>query len=184
MKTSPWGSSTRVGVMQDRCRLPGWTELAEPGVGTKSSMWVLRMKPNGEIAPADRRRHQGRFRHLELICADILGPDGRFPPVDLVFAGLLFEYVDFSLGLARIKQLLNPSGHLGVVLQLPSLAMAEVTPTPYTSLGRLSGFMALVPPDRLEAGAGALGFTTMASATTTLASGKAFHEFVFREAGD
>lgn len=56
-----------------------------------------------------------------------------FSPVQLMFAGLFFEYVDPCAALNRIRQaMLIPGGTLVSVVQLPSDEIPEVTllPTP------------------------------------------------------
>ena len=133
----------------------------------------------GYLAVA-RERHKGRFSQLEFHCAEILSEACAFEPVDFVLAGLIFEYVDYRAGLAKVWSLLNPGGHVCVILQLPNASIAEVTPTPFESLGRLNSIMALVPPAPLEAHARSLGFSPLVSRESVLESGKAFHEFVFR----
>jgi len=141
---------------------------------------VVGVDLNPGYLTAAQGRLQGRFRQLELHRLDLAREGGDFAPVDLVFAGLLFEYVPFASVLPRIRRMLNPGGHLGVVLQLPSADIPEVTPSPYVSLGRLEGHMMLVPPRPFEARAGKLGFVTRSSRTIVLDSGKAFQEFVFQ----
>jgi hypothetical protein len=132
----------------------------------------------GYIAAA-QKRYQEQFHQLEFYCNDFLSPTCIFEPVDLVFAGLLFEYVDFIASLSKIKQFLNPGGYLGVILQLPNDTISAITPSRFKSLGKLSGLMSLVAPDAFEVYATSIGFVTLTSTCTTLSSGKAFHEFVF-----
>lgn len=138
---------------------------------------VVGIDLNPDYLAVARARHQGRFQRLELFARDLLDPDFQLEePVDLAFAGLFFEYVDVAGALAKIRPLLDPGGRLGAVLQLPSETIAEVTPTPYRSLERLGGLMALVDPDRFAALAGAAGYRVVESGRTCLASGKAFQE--------
>jgi SAM-dependent methyltransferase len=140
---------------------------------------VVGIDLNPDYLAVARARHQGRFPRLELIAGDLLAPGFRLEePVDLAFAGLFFEYVDVAAALARLRTLLEPGGRLGVVLQLPSPDLPEVTPSPYRSLERLGGLMALVDPDRFAALAGAAGYRPVASGRTRLASGKAFQEIL------
>ena len=72
---------------------------------------------------------------------------------DLIFAGLVFEYLEPGPLLERAATWLAPGGACEVVLQLPSSSAAPVTPTRFTSLQRLAPIMRLVPPAALEAAA-------------------------------
>jgi SAM-dependent methyltransferase len=140
---------------------------------------VVGIDLNPDYLAVARDRHRGRFPRLELLAGDLLDPAFRLEdPVDLAFAGLFFEYVDVAAALAKVRALLNPGGRLGAVLQLPNETIAEVTPTPYRSLERLGGLMALADPDRFAALAGAAGYRLAGSNLSRLASGKAFQEFL------
>jgi hypothetical protein len=94
-----------------------------------------------------------RFDHriplLELFVGDVQKDTFAFAPVELVFAGLLFEYVDAEAVLARIRAMLCPGGTLLTVVQLPSTRIAEITPSQFASLGALAPVMRLVPPKLL-----------------------------------
>lgn len=141
---------------------------------------VVGVDINPNYISVAEKRHQGRFTKLELYCSDLLSEDFGFEPVDFVFAGLLFEYVDLTMCLSKIKRLLNPGGYLGAILQLPNRNITVVTPTPFKSLGKLSNFVALVPPGDFEVKAKSIGFRVQSSKESTLSSGKAFHEFLLQ----
>jgi hypothetical protein len=95
-------------------------------------------------------------------------------PVDLAFAGLLFEYVDIGAVMLRIRSLLRPDGVLTVVLQLPG-EVAEVTPSPYAALRALRPVMRLVPPREMEKWALAFRLRPLDAGTTRAAGAKRFH---------
>ena len=97
-----------------------------------------------------RARFRGRLPGLELIVADLERDDFELAPVDLVFAGLIFEYVDVEKVLPKVRSMLGPGGALVTVLQLPSESVPEITPSPFTSLDALSPVMHLVSPEDLE----------------------------------
>src|SRR4051812_29814524 len=44
-------------------------------------------------------RYSGRFRSLDLRCADIVEPHFEVEPVDLVYAALVLEYINVSAAL-------------------------------------------------------------------------------------
>jgi hypothetical protein len=130
-----------------------------------------------------RERYDGRIPGLQLLAGDALAPDLIFPPVQLVFAGLFFEYVDPALALSRIRRcMLPPGGMLVSVVQLPSARVPEVTPSPYARLGTLSAVMHLVPPDELAKLAADNGFCLIEDRTVVAGGGKRFQVQGFRSA--
>jgi SAM-dependent methyltransferase len=94
-----------------------------------------------------RSRYAGRIRSLELHCADIEHLP-ELPPVNLLFAGLIFEYTDLSRAMRSCARLMSPGAHLIAVLQLPG-AELKVSPSPFTSLSALRDRMSLYPPHTL-----------------------------------
>lgn len=72
---------------------------------------------------------------LDLMVGDIENMRFSFPPADLVFAGLVFEYIDVGRSLRNIYPILTRDGVLVVALQLPTQGMEPVTPSPYVSRG-------------------------------------------------
>ncbi len=100
-------------------------------------------------------------------------------PVDLVFAALLFEYVDTSAVLKAIRRLLKPDGHLVTVAQLPHAGGPTVTPSPFTSLHSLSPCMKLVSPESIREWAAAHGLSEVGSERVTARGGKSFQVRTF-----
>ncbi len=125
------------------------------------------------------RRFKDRIPDLELIAGDIQTDIFDFLPVDLVFAGLLFEYVDVAAALARIWLMLSAGGKLVTVVQLPNRAIPEVTPSPFTSLRTLSAAIHLVPPENLERLATQQGYRQIDANLLESAGGKAFQVQTF-----
>jgi len=105
---------------------------------------VVGIDLNPEYIQEARRRFQDRFSALELFAGDIQTDVFDFSPVDLVFASLLFEYVDVEALLARSVPCSSARARLVTVVQLPNAGIPEVTPTPFTSLRLLSSVMRLV----------------------------------------
>lgn len=128
-----------------------------------------------------RARWGGTFKSgLELFVGDVQQEDLGFAPVDLVYAGLLFEYLDMALAVPRMRSMLQPEGTLVAVLQLPCAETPEITPSPYTSLTSLSSIMRLVPPDQLRSHAEAQGFHQIDAREVLSAGGKCFSVQTFR----
>ena len=136
---------------------------------------------NQEYIAAAKKRFSGSFKQCEFLCCDILSSSFSFQPVDLILAGLIFEYVDYNSALANISKVINPAGRLIVVLQLPSRAIPEISPSKYTSLNKLSGIFNFVPLIDFQEAAKLHQFEIIESKQTTLKSGKSFQEMIFQK---
>jgi len=144
---------------------------------------VIAVDINPRYLDEARTRHAGRLpADHEFICADVQSVDLRFGPVDLIYAALIFEYVDLSSALATLQRNCRPEGTLAVLLQLPTSEQPEVSPSPYRSLGALAPILRLVSPEALRSAAAAAGFAAEDSCRIELASGKHFSLQVFRAA--
>jgi len=84
-----------------------------------------------------RSRHGARLPGLELVCGDIASCE--LPPAsfDLVYAALVFEYLEPAAAVGRIADWLKPGGVAAALLQLPSPAHGRVSETPYRSVRML-----------------------------------------------
>jgi SAM-dependent methyltransferase len=120
------------------------------------------------------RARYGAREGVELFVADVIAGELPFAPVDLAYAGLLFEHCEPAVVLHRIGAKLSPAGILVAVLQLPSATQAEITPSPYTSLAALERSMRLVPPAELKRAALTAGYVAMDTAVATASGGKQF----------
>jgi trans-aconitate methyltransferase len=105
--------------------------------------------------------------------ADVERDELRLTPVDLVFAGLVFEYVDAGRALDRIATWLAPRGILATVLQLPS-DVEKITPSRFASLARLEPIMRLLAPGRLTALASERGLRAADTRVAVASGGKRF----------
>jgi SAM-dependent methyltransferase len=115
------------------------------------------VKPSGidrvvgvDINPAYLEILKDRFltkiKCLELIEADISYPEFRIEPVSVIFAGLVFEFVNVSITLNNIVRCLKPGGVLVAALQKQKSDSSLVTPTIYGSLRSLASIANLVSP--------------------------------------
>jgi len=130
---------------------------------------------------AEVHRRLGRWvPGLELHLADIQRGVPDCEPVDLVFAGLILEYVEVPATLKVLRALCAPAGALVVVLQRPSETTPKVSESPYRSLKALESFMRLRDPASVTAEALSVGFVATASERIALPSGKAFEVLSFR----
>ena len=149
-------------------------------IDAKRTERVVGVDINPQYIAACRDRFGATFGTLELICADVQAGQLSFAAVDLIFAGLIFEYVDAALLVASLTAHLSPGGVLGCVLQLPATANSAVTPSAYTSLQRLAPVMHLLPPEVLIAHAARAGLQVEASICIELATGKCFQRIELR----
>jgi hypothetical protein len=133
---------------------------------------VVAVDINPRYIDATAKRYAGRFAEFEMMCADVQSPTLRFEPVELCYAGLLFEYVDLGLTMDTLERCCRPGGKLATILQLPGESL--VSPSPFRSLDRLATAMKLIAPAQLAGAAAAVGFATEASEIVRLSSGKSF----------
>jgi SAM-dependent methyltransferase len=138
------------------------------------SLRVVGVDLNPDYVAAARARFGGRLPRLELHVADLEHAELELEPVELVFAALVFEYLDPALALERLRQWLEPGGTLTTVLQLPSDRLAEITRSPFASLERLAPRLRLIVPERLAELAARRGYRALESRTATASGGKHF----------
>ena len=136
---------------------------------------------NPEYIDAARRRYAGIIGMLELHIADIQTSTSLFEPVELIYAALVLEYVDLALTLDALRCHCKPNGILAVLFQLPHATMAEVSPSPYSSLQLLAPNMRLVAPQELQRQATRAGFVLEQSRTISSPGGKHFCVAEFRQ---
>lgn len=135
---------------------------------------------NPEYVEQARARYGRSMPNLELFCGNIETDEFDFKPVDLVFAGLVFEYVDVSTVLGRVSHMIDPDCVLVVVLQLPAKGIEEITPSPYKSLELLKTCMSLVQPDQFIELAQNHGYCKRETEMRNSVGGKAFLVVHFR----
>lgn len=125
-------------------------------------------------------RHARRLQGLELYRADVESDSMQFAPVDLIYAALLFEFVEAAATMRSLKRHCRPGGILATVLQLPHAEQQAVSPSPYPSLRLLTPRIRLLAPEDLCRCAAAAGFVIAEAAAIELPSGKQFCAQNFR----
>lgn len=127
-----------------------------------------------------RARHGARIPRLDLRCAD--AARARIAPrsLDLVYAALIFEYVDPEVLVPRIASWLRPGGVLAAFLQLPVAGHGKVSETPFAGVRILEPIIHLVEPARFRGIALASGFAELRSGTRGPRAGKRFFLGVYR----
>lgn len=143
-------------------------------IDTTNTRRVIGVDINPDYLALLKIRFAERISSLELIKADIAGPDFHIMPVSMVFAGLVFEYVDVAHALNNIYRSMLPGAILLAVLQLPSPDSSPVTTTRYNSLERLAPIMNLVSPSVFSDICNSIGLQHIKADTIPLKKGKAF----------
>jgi len=87
---------------------------------------VVGVDINPEYIAKSKARFNGRFERLELIVGDIQDESTAFTPVELIFAGLILEYVDVETVVARTRSLVTAKGRLITAVQLPGAGSRPV----------------------------------------------------------
>lgn len=135
---------------------------------------VVGIDINAEYLSETSRRFAGAIPGIELYQADIANTHLRIDPVELIFAGLIFEFTDLAASMATLRKLCCRKGMLVAVLQRPCASMAAVSPSPFASLQKLEGLVRLVMPWELELSAKNSGFLAVSTDALGLPSGKQF----------
>jgi hypothetical protein len=121
-----------------------------------------------------RERYEGCVPGLEIVEADLEMCTLENQAYSLIYAGLVFEYIEPRILLPKIATWLCVGGIMISILQLPSKHLTRVSETPYTSLKTLESIMKLVSPKQFKSLANDAGLQEMEARTVTLESGKPF----------
>ena len=134
---------------------------------------------NPRFVAETEARFRGRIENLELIVGDIQSHEVSFSPVDLMFLGLILEYVNVESVIARMPSLLTARGHIVTVLQLPTVGYQQVSPSPFKSVHPVGEAMHLVSPARLQESVEAQGYVQLESWNVVSNGGKQFQVQAF-----
>jgi SAM-dependent methyltransferase len=140
---------------------------------------VVGVDLNPHFVAETRARFGSQIENLELMVGDIQNPEVWFAPVDLIFLGLVLEYVNVEIVMARMPSMLTARGHLVTVLQLPNVGQQQVSPSPFKSVSPVGEIMHFVPPARLRESVEAEGYIQLESRVVVSRGGKAFQMQVF-----
>jgi hypothetical protein len=129
---------------------------------------------NPEYLEILRLRYGHIVAGLEVVEANLETCSLEESAYSLIYAGLLFEYVEPEVLLPKIAMSLQINGVLASVLQLPAKNLAKVSESQYESQKNLAPIMKLIPPSQFKTIATDLGLREMEARIVTLASGKPF----------
>jgi SAM-dependent methyltransferase len=136
---------------------------------------------NPEYCSLVEKRFGDRIPGLEVLCGDI-----HLLPLDkgaysFIHAGLLLEYVAVEMIIGKAAGSLIDGGHFHTVLQLPDKNHSRVTRTSYVSLKKLSGFMHLTDPGKIDTIAANCGLHKIWCETKRSTTGKSFRSSMYRK---
>ena len=129
---------------------------------------------NPTYVAAAQARFGTQLPKLALYVADIQDALPNIMPMEMIFAGLIFEYVDLRAAMHNLRRLCAPGGTLVAVLQAPSAEVKAVSPSPYRSLQRLAPAMRLHDAGEVKGVAAEAGFAPATTRSLALPSGKSF----------
>jgi len=141
---------------------------------------VVGIDINPAYVEAVRSRFRSRIPGLELYVADIQCALPELAPVDLLFAALIFEYIDVAMTMSSLQTLCTPGGALVIILQAASSSLEAVSPSPYKSIRLLAPAMRLLDQADVQNQAIAAGFSLASCRVVNVQSGKRFIVLSFR----
>lgn len=156
------------------------------GCATGNGLERVVNRPNVSVTAMDINRAfleqvQGKFSTASNISTCEGSVEEAIPgSYDLIFAGLILEYVHVPTVFKQFISAINERGTLAVVIQLHSPIHTSITPTGFESLGRIDPIMNHLDPDEVVRYAHEVGLQAVFEKTVTLASGKKFVLFRFQ----
>ena len=158
--------------------------VALPGCATGNGLEYINSETTRRLTVVDinpdylevlRQRHEKSLPGLEIVEADLQACILPKRGYSLIFAGLIFEYLDPRKLLSKIYGWLQQNGVMVAVLQLSAKDVKKVTETPYASLKKLESIMHLVSPQAFRAMARYAGLQELEAETVIPVPGKPFY---------
>lgn len=144
-------------------------ERVDPAVTRR----VVALDINPAYVAATRGRFGKSFASFEPIVCDISAMEAApFRPVDLIFAGLLLEYLPLVPALRFIRSGLEAGGIFGCVVQQQSESLPHVSQSPFATLSLLSDAMRILPAQDVVEEAARCGLRPIASRSLPMPNGK------------
>jgi ubiquinone/menaquinone biosynthesis C-methylase UbiE len=135
---------------------------------------VIGVDINPEYLEVLQERYGSTQMNLRPICADLNTLELDSASCNLIYCGLVFEYVEPRVLVGKIARWLKTNGKLVVVLQLPSNKSKLVSETKYKSLKRLEPIMKLVEPLFIQQACFGAGLSETRTFTRVLETSKGF----------
>ena len=134
---------------------------------------------NPEYLARIRAQYNRKIKNLNFVEGDLGQIDSLSGEYDLIFAGLIFEYLNPKRLLSKISTALKNNGVLLAILQLPSDKHGQISETKYKSIEQLEKIMHLVNPIELKTHAKDVGLSENQSEIIEHKSGKCFYKGTF-----
>lgn len=144
-------------------------------IDNKRTERVTAFDINQEYLAVSEQRYAKQISNLQTQVIDLDCYEGEGTQYSLIFAGLIFEYVDDQHLLANIHRWLSANGTLVVVLQLPQPLQEKVSKTTYSSVLSLSQIIQLKTVNEFKTLATKTGLKEIKGAEVTLVNGKEFY---------
>lgn len=129
---------------------------------------------NAKFLEVLRKRYQHKIDGLEILNGDLYKYHFGEEEFSLIYAGLVFEFVEPKKVLKKISMGLRTGGKLEFVLQLPNDDLPQVSSTNIKSIQKLGSFARLVDVDQFCTDCKAVGLNLVESTLETIESGKSF----------
>lgn len=148
------------------------------------------LNPNVEILGLDINQHyldlcRSRFSSiipkLNLVCADLNTYENDKDKFDLVYAALIFEYVDVNGLLNKIYNWVNQEKYFVAVLQLESKSNPAISKTKFDSVNLLEPIHVLVKPEYFKKICMQIGFKEVSTEIINLPGEKDFLIIIFKK---
>jgi ubiquinone/menaquinone biosynthesis C-methylase UbiE len=144
-------------------------------ISSKKTRRLTVIDINPDYLEVLRQRHEKSVQGLEIIEADLETCELNKQAYSLIFAGLIFEYLDPRKLLTGISGWLRKKGVMVAVLQLPARNVKKVTNTSFVSLKKLESIMHLVSPQAFRAMARYAGLQELEAEFVIPGPGKPFY---------
>ena len=165
-------------------------EILVIGCGTGNGLEYIDPKVTSRVTVIDineqflktlAQRYHRKIPGLEVMHNDLHRVEIQPEAYTLVYAGLVFEFVDPKIVLKTLSQCLRQNGKLEVVLQIPSEDLPTVSSTNIESMKRLKSIVQLVDIHEFCQLCSDSGMNMVGSCVVTLDSGKSFFRGSFQK---
>lgn len=129
---------------------------------------------NGRFLNVVKQQFQPSLPGLEVIHDDLHVCSIPQECYSLVYAGLVFEFVQTEIVLKKVAQSMREGGFLEVVLQNPNETLPTVSSTGVQSMKKLKSIVSLINRDQFFELCRKMQLVLIGSHTETLESGKSF----------
>lgn len=134
---------------------------------------VVALDLNPGYVEATRRRYATAFTVFTPIVCDLAAaPAAPFAAVELMFAGLVLEYVPLDRALRFMRSGLRAGGVLGCILQQDSASQPLVSASPLESLAPLATCMRILAPQDVAGAAAACDLQLRSTRSLSMPNGK------------